>query len=84
MRAAFLAAPLLLAACSGAGSGNNASAPAPAPKPTGPAPKTPLTNITPAPGKSPTWMGARDGAGAPQTAPYGNLLEQPVVSGAAK
>lgn len=72
---------LLLAACS-QGDAGNAGAPAPAPQPTGPAPKTPLTGITPAPGKTPTWLGARDGTDDPKTAPYGNLLDQPVVKDA--
>ena len=77
---AVLPALLLLAACSGNGEGNNAAAQAPAPKPTGPAPRTPVTDITPAPGKTPAWLGARDGAGDPKTAPYGNVLDQPVVN----
>jgi hypothetical protein len=85
MRLVLLALPLLLAACSGQeeGSENTSAAQAPAPKPTGPAPKTPVTGIQPEPGKSPAWLGARDNAGAPLSAPYGNLLDQPVVSGAA-
>ena len=86
MRDAFLAVLTLVAACSGGGSGNNSSAQAPAPKPTGPAPMTPITGVSPVPGRTPTWMGARDDAGDPKTAPYGNLLQQPVVnaSGAAR
>ena len=75
---------LLLAACSAGGEGNNTAAQAPAPKPTGPAPRTPLTGITPAPGKTPTWLGVRDGAEDPQSAPYGNVLDQPVVNGAGR
>lgn len=78
----FIIAPaLLLAACSGGGEEKNSTAQAPAPKPTGPAPKTPVTGISPAPGKSPTWMGAREGAGDPKRAPYGDVLDQPVVNG---
>ena len=83
MRATLLVSLVLLAACSGGGEANN-TAQAPAPKPTGPAPKTPVTRISPAPGKAPTWMGVRNDAGDPKTAPYGNLLEQPVVNEAAR
>lgn len=75
-----LPALLLLAACSGGEEEKNASAHAPAPKPTGPAPRTPVTNISPEPGKSPTWMGVRDGGGDAKSAPYGDVLDQPVVN----
>ena len=79
---AFFALPLLLAACSGESSGNNTQPPAP--RPTGPAPKTPVTDVSPEPGNSASWMGTRDDAGDPKTAPYGNLLDQPLVNGAAQ
>lgn len=80
----FLAATILsLAACSSEPAANNTAAAAPAPEPTGPPPMTPTTNVTAAPGKSPSWLGARPAPNAPETAPYGNLLDQPVVNGAA-
>ena len=82
MRATLLAALVLLSGCSGGGEGNNATAQAPTAKPTGPAPKTPVTSVSPVAGNAPTWMGVRDDAGDPKTAPYGNLLDQPVVNGA--
>ncbi len=75
-----LLAALALAACSSEPANNTAAA-APAPAPTGPAPKTPTTNVTPEPGKTPSWLGARQLPDAPETAPYGNLLDQPVVNG---
>lgn len=83
MRAVLLALPLLLAACSGKDTDekSNAAAQAPAPKPSGPAPKTPVIDVRPAPGKSPSWLAPRDNAGAPLRAPYGDLLAQPVVRG---
>jgi len=61
---------------------NTTAAAKPAPKPTD-SPPIPVTVITPAPGKSPSWMGARRAPDAPQTAPYGDLLDQPMVNGAA-
>ena len=80
MRALSLLLLLSLAACGGGkeGSGNQA---APAPSPTGPAPKTPVMQITPAPGNAAEWMEPRDAPGAPARAPYANLLDQPVVKG---
>jgi len=80
MRALSLLLLLSLAACGGGkeGSGNQA---APAPSPTGPAPKTPVMQITPAPGNAAEWMEPRDAPGAPASAPYANLLDQPVVKG---
>jgi hypothetical protein len=77
-----LPALLLLAACSGGEDAKNSSAPAP--KPTGPAPKTPVTSISPEPGKSPTWMGVREGAEDPKSAPYSDVLDQPVVNAAGR
>lgn len=77
---ALLPVLCLLAACSGGGEGNKtAAAPPPAPAPSGPAPETPVTNITPAPGRTPTWLEARAGSGDPKRAPYGDVLDQPVV-----
>ena len=76
-----LPAALLLAACPGDGVEIDNSAQTPAPKPTGPAPKTPVTSISPAPGNSAAWMDARDGADDPKSAPYANVLDQPVVNG---
>ncbi|WP_281422786.1 hypothetical protein [Sphingomonas yunnanensis] len=37
--------------------------------------------ITPAPGNEAEWMEPRDAPGAPTSAPYANLLDQPVVKG---
>lgn len=81
---AILAILVLLSACSSGGAGNNTSAQAPAPKPTGPAPQTPVTGLTPEPGKAPSWIDSRDGAGDPKTAPYDNLLDQSVVNEAGR
>ena len=83
MRAVLLAT-LLLPACSLNDEGNNTSAQAPAPRPTGTAPKTPVTKITPEPGKARSWMDAQDDPAAPRTAPYGNTLDQPVVNAAGR
>lgn len=81
MRTIFLALLLPLAACGGAG-GSNDTAQSPdnaAPPPSGPPPKTPVMQVTPAPGNEAEWMTPRPGAGDPTTAPYGNLLDQPLV-----
>lgn len=83
MRAFLLSAAVLLAACSG-GDEANTAAETPAPKATGPAPQTPVTGISPEPGNSSSWMRTRDDAGDPKSAPYGNLLDQPVVNGAGR
>jgi len=87
MRASILATLLSLAACTSEPAANNApetsNAAAAAPRLTGPAPKAPVTDVTPAPGESPSWMGARSAPDAPQSAPYADLLDQPVVNGAA-
>ncbi|MGK6323498.1 hypothetical protein ACMGDM_10460 [Sphingomonas sp. DT-51] len=74
----YLALPFLAACGGGDGGGNQA---APVPKATGPAPKTPVMEITPAPGNQAEWMEPRDAPGAPTSAPYANLLDQPVVKG---
>lgn len=89
MRLLFLALLIPLAACgkggddkssdAGGKGGGNASAPAPLATPTGPPPKTPVMQVTPAAGKQPQWLEPRSDAKAPKTAPYGNLLNQPVV-----
>ena len=77
----LIIAALALTACSSEPANNTAAA-APAPAPTAPPPMTPTTNITAAPGENPSWLGARPDSSAPETAPYGNLLDQPVVNGA--
>jgi hypothetical protein len=86
MRTPILAFLLPLAACGGGGEGGNAQGEgnrtAPAPRSTAPAPRTPVMQITPAPGNEATWMEPRPAPDAPQSAPYGNLLDQPVVKGA--
>lgn len=72
---------LLLAACGGGdteGEGNRAAA-RPAPTSTLPPPRTPVMQVTPAAGDEPTWLEPRAAEGEPQQAPYGNLLDQPVV-----
>ncbi|MBW6525295.1 hypothetical protein KZ813_00410 [Sphingomonas sp. RHCKR7] len=83
MRALPLIALLSLTACGGGGEEGAGNKAAPAPTPTGPAPKTPVMQITPAPGKEVEWMEPRDAPNAPPSAPYGNLLDQPVVKGPA-
>ena len=76
---------LFLAGCSGGnGGGNNAAAAQPPqPKPTGPAPKTPQIRLPRQPDNAGDWMEPSNAAGDPQTTPYANLLEQPVVNAAA-
>lgn len=89
MRSPMLLAPvLLLAACGG--SGNTASAAGngadgnqaePVPSRTGPPPLTPRLNVPPQGNEAGEWLGPRAPSSAPPTAPYGNLLDQPVVNG---
>ncbi|NTS63660.1 hypothetical protein HRV97_00625 [Sphingomonas sp. HHU CXW] len=89
MRLLLLALLIPLAACgkgeegkssdAGGKSGGNSAAPAPMASPTGPPPKTPVMQVTPAPGKQPQWLEPRSDKGDPKTAPYGDLLNQPVV-----
>lgn len=79
MRLFLALACVSLAACGG--SGDEPPAAPPTPRATAPAPRTPVMEITPAPGNEAAWMGARDAPDAPATAPYGNLLDQPVVKG---
>ncbi|WP_375272887.1 hypothetical protein [Sphingomonas sp.] len=80
---ALLLAPL--AACGKGGEGDasakggEGNANAPLATPTGPPPKTPVMQVTPAPGIQPAWLGARQNRGDPKTAPYGTLLNQSVV-----
>lgn len=78
MRPVLILVPaMLLAAC---GSGNDAPAnQAPATEPTAPAPNTPVENTTPMLGNDESWMDARRDTGDPEHAPYGNLLDQPLV-----
>ncbi|MDR6788612.1 hypothetical protein J2Y58_001972 [Sphingomonas sp. BE138] len=82
MRRLILPACLMLAAC-GKGGDKEDKAPPPAPLPsaTAPAPRTPVMQITPAPGKAPAWLKPRPDRGADLKAPYGNLLNKPVVEG---
>jgi hypothetical protein len=81
MRHVLLTLLLPLAACSGSDeAANNAAAAQPIPKPTGPPPLTPTIKNPPiAPGNEAAWMGPRP-ADDPTTAPYGNLLDQPLVN----
>jgi hypothetical protein len=88
MRPLLFVPLVLLAACgkggegdaSGkGGAGGNSAAAAPMAKPTGPPPKTPVMQVTPAPGKQPAWLTPRAGSNDPKTAPYGNLLNKPLV-----
>lgn len=83
MRHLLLTLLLPLAACSGGddASSNAVAAPS-APSPIGPPPLIPtIKNLPIAPGNQAEWMGPRP-ANDPATAPYGNLLDQPLVNGA--
>lgn len=81
----FLAlAPLIFLAACGGGQGNNSAAVndvQPVPSPTGPPPLTPRLNVPPQGNEAGEWLGPRAPSSAPPTAPYGNLLDQPVVNG---
>ncbi len=91
MRTLFLALLLPLAACSGGGDGNNSSDAAgdesaqgnaggpPVPRPTGPAPRTPVLNVQDAASNDSEWLDPQPAPRDPKTAPYGNLLDQPLV-----
>lgn len=90
MRIFLLALLLPLAACSGGGDGNNSSdaggnesaggnAEAPVPENTGPAPRTPVINVADAASNESEWLEAQPAPGDPTRAPYGNLLDQPLV-----
>lgn len=53
------------------------------PSPTGPPPTTPVIQDPPrAPGNEASWMEPQAAPGAPTSAPYGNLLDQPLVNAA--
>ena len=82
MRAALL--PLLfLAACSGGEDAReDEAAPAPVPSPTAPAPRTPQTGVTPAPGDAPAWTEPTSNAGDPKVAPYAEATAAPLVEDA--
>lgn len=78
-----LAAALALAAChSGDEANNAAAAPPPPPRPTGPPPLTPRLNLPSQGNEAGDWLGPQAPVTPPQQAPYGNLLDQPVVNGA--
>ena len=79
MRMCGLILALLLAAC-GQNEAGGDNAQAPAPQPSGPPPLTPTMNVTGPPGDAAPWMDPTSNAGDPATAPYGNLLDQPVVN----
>lgn len=80
---ALLPLAAALAACSSSDDGgNNAAAAAPAPAPTGPAPKTPKLDLPPQGADAGDWMKPQAAPNDPKEAPYGNLLDQPVVNGA--
>ncbi len=75
----LIAAALLLAACSGKEEEGNATPPAP--QPTGPAPRTPTTNVSPLPGGEPGWLEAQSNAGDPAEAPYDEAAaDEPLVN----
>ncbi len=75
--------PLLCLSVASCGKSDDAKAPPPAPVPTAtaPAPRTPVMQITPAPGATPAWLEPRPHEGAPVRAPYGGTLDRPVVEG---
>lgn len=79
MRTILLAFLLPLAACDSGGEGNETAGPPPGSNVT--PPTTPVMQVTPAPGNSAEWMEPVEAPGAPATAPYGNLLDQPLVKG---
>ncbi|MEH3037918.1 MAG: hypothetical protein PGN23_15750 [Sphingomonas adhaesiva] len=75
---------LLLAACGrGEGTGNEVAA-RPTPASTLPPPRTPVMQVSPAPGNEASWLEPRPDGDAPTQAPYGNLLDQPLVGAAKK
>lgn len=91
MRTLLFAPVLLLAACGSGDGGNNSgdaapgneNAGPPVPSPTGPPPKTPvLTNVPREGGNEASWMEPQPAPGAPTSAPYDNLLDQPLVNAA--
>ena len=86
MRALILLAPaLFLAACGGGNDdANNAvMAEEAAEMANMPAPTTPQLNVTAATNEE-DWIAPQNGAGDPTTAPYGNVLDEPVVDAPSK
>lgn len=90
MRRLLLLPLLSLAACGGGDDGNNSADAAgaaanqqvPMGNAAGPTPTTPVIRNPPvAAGNEATWMEPRPAPDAPTAAPYGNLLDQPVVNG---
>ncbi len=75
---------LMLVACGKGEPAKEQAQPAPTPRATAPAPRTPVMQITPAPGATPAWLKPQPGQGAELKAPYGDLLNKPVVEGAPK
>lgn len=73
--------PLLCLSVAACGKGEDEKAPPPAPLPsaTAPAPRTPVMQITPAPGATPAWLKPRPAQGADLRAPHADLLTDPVV-----
>lgn len=82
MRFLLAAFALPLAACGGGSDGGNegaANTAQPAPRPTAPAPRTPVLDVDGVAANQAEWIGPREAPGARPTAPYGNLLDEPVV-----
>ncbi len=80
LKPAFVATSLLLLAACGRGEGEgNRTAARPTPASTLPPPRTPVMQVTPAPGNEASWLEPRPDGDAPTQAPYGNLLDAPVV-----
>ncbi|VXC43220.1 hypothetical protein [Sphingomonas sp. 8AM] len=71
---------LSIAACDKGGE-DKSPPPAPLPTATAPAPRTPVMQITPAPGATPAWLEPRPHKGAAVRAPYGGTLDRSVVEG---
>ncbi|WP_341207310.1 hypothetical protein [uncultured Sphingomonas sp.] len=69
---------LSVAAC-GKSDESKTPPPAPLPSPTAPAPRTPVMQITPAPGATPAWLKPRPAQDADLRAPHADLLTDPVV-----
>lgn len=83
----FVAPALLLAACSGGdekGAANNAAAAQEAAAAANrPAPTTPQLNVQDATAEE-NWIAPQNGASDPKSAPYGNILSEPVVNAPSK
>lgn len=80
MRPIVLAALLSLAACGGGSeSGNGTAANAPSAAATVAPETTPVLNVAETPGNEAAWMEPREAPGPRPSAPYGNLLDAPVV-----